>query len=209
MHDLDRQMLEQYEHEGIFGEAGAELSETQELALASEFLEIASEEELEQFLGDLWNRTKAAASQVYNSSAVQSAIPALKAAGRGFLPIAAGKLSDRYFPGSGGMVQAGVQGLADQLLKEQLEGLSAEDRELAVARRYVRFALDALDRAAQAPERVPPQVAGQVAIRDAARQHIPGLVPLLPRLDPASQNGGGPGAGRWVRQGSSIVVELG
>ena len=68
MHDLDRQQLEQYGREGQFGEAtvgelGGQLSESQELALASELLEVNSEEELEQFLGDLWDRTKAAASR--------------------------------------------------------------------------------------------------------------------------------------------------
>lgn len=219
MHDLDRQQLEQNEREGVFGETGigelsTELTETQELALASEFLEITNEAELEQFLGDLWYRTKTAASQIYNSGAVQSAIPAVKAAGRAFLPVAAGKLADRYAPGSGDWVSAGAQQLADQLLKEELEGLSGEDRELEIARRYVRFANAALQRAAQVPPRVPPPVAGPVAVRDTARMHLPGLVPLLASLglDAVSANGeasSGAHSGRWVRQGSSIVIDMG
>jgi hypothetical protein len=212
MHDLDRQQLEHYEAEGDFGESGegpigSELTETQELALAGEVLEISSEAELEEFLGDLWDRTKAAASNLYNSSAVQTALPYVKAVGAKVLPVAAGKLADAAWKGSGDYVKAGTGALIDQWLKDELEGLSAEDRELALARRYIRFAHDALLRAARTPERVPAPVAGQVAVRDAARSHIPGVVPFLPQL-----NGGSPAdepaAGRWVRHGSTIVIEL-
>ena len=212
MHDLDRQQLEQYEDEGVFGETGggpigAELTEVQELELAGEVLEVGSEAELEEFLGDLWNRTKSAAGQVYNSAAVQRALPTVKAVGAKVLPVAAGKLADLAWKGSGDFVKAGAGALIDQWLKEELEGLSAEDRELALARRYIRFAHDALLRAAQMPERVPPPVAGQVAVSDAARTHIPGVVPFLPQL-----NGGGPSAeptaGHWVRRGSTIEIEF-
>jgi uncharacterized protein (DUF697 family) len=190
MHDLDRQQLEQYEGLGeLSGELGLELSEAQELALASEILEVTSEEELEQFLGDLWRRTKAAATSAYNSPAVQSAIPALKTAGRSFLPAAAGQIADRYYPGSGPMVSAGAQMLADQWLKEELEGLSNEDRELEVARRFVRFANQVLQRAAQAPARVPPRVAAQAVVRDTARDLIPGLVPFVGQLFRSASDG--------------------
>jgi hypothetical protein len=212
MHDLDRQQLEHYEDEGVVGESGvgpigSELTESQELALASEVLEIASEAELEEFLGDLWNGTKAAASRVYNSAAVQKALPYAKAVGAKVLPVAAGKLADLAWKGSGDFVKAGAGALIDQWLKEELEGLSAEDRELALARRYVRFAHDALLRAARTPERVPPRVAGQVAVRDAARSHIPGVVPFLAQLNGGSP-AGEPAAGRWVRRGSTIEIEL-
>ena len=186
MHDLDRQQLEQYEAVAglgeTVGELAPELTEAQELALAAEVLEITSEEELEQFLGDLWNRTKAAATRAYNSPTVQAAIPAVKAAGRSFLPALAGQFADRYYPGSGPSVGAGVQMLADQLLKEELEGLSNEDREFELARSFVRFANQALQRAAQTPPRVPPRTAAQVAVRDTARNLVPGLVPFVNQL---------------------------
>jgi hypothetical protein len=213
MHDLDRQQLEQYEDEGVFGESGigeigSELTETQELALAGELLEVSSEDELEEFLGDLWDRTKAAAGQFYNSDAVQSSLPTLKAVGRKVLPIAAGKLADYAWAGSGDIVKAGAEGLADQWLKEELEGMSAEDRELALARRYIRFAHDALERAARTPQRVPSRVAGQIAVTDAARTNLPGLVPFLPQLSGGSDDGD-PTAGRWIRRGSTIEIEFG
>jgi hypothetical protein len=210
MHDLDRQQLEQYEDEGAFGESEqhGQLSETQELELANEVLEVTSEEELEEFLGDLWNRAKSTAGQIYNSAAVQQALPTVKAVGAKILPVAAGKLADYAWPGSGDYVKAGTGALVDQWLKEELEGLSAEDRELALARRYIRFALEALDRAAKTPKRVPPHVAGQIAVTDSARTHIPGVVPFLPQL--TGFNGASePTAGRWVRRGSTIEIEFG
>jgi hypothetical protein len=216
MHDLDRQQLEQNEGIGEYGEAtgvvGGELTETQELALAAEVLEVSSEEELEQFLGDLWNATKAAASKAYNSDVVQSAIPGLKAVGTAVLPKAAGWLADRYAPGTGGIASAGVQAAVDQWLKEELEGLSGEDREFEAARRYVRFVNDALQRAAQVPERVPPQVGAQIAIRDAAREHVPGLVPFLVQMSGSGSDGNvgveAASSGRWTRQGQAIVIDL-
>jgi hypothetical protein len=205
MHDLDRQQLEQQEAMGGYGEAApsGELTDAQELALASEVLGISNEEELEQFLGDLWDAAKTAASSAYNSNVVQAAIPGLKAVGTAVLPKAAGWLADRYAPGTGGIARAGVQAAVDQWLKEELEGLSGEDREFEVARRYARFVNDVLRRAAQVPDRVPPRVAAQVVLRDAAREHVPGLVPFLAQLE-----NGGPVSGSWTREGSAIVVHL-
>ena len=222
MHDLDRQQLEQYQQEGALGEhAIGELSEAQEMELASQFLEIGSEAELEQFLGDLFQRAKAAAGdayaaagRAYNSDLVQKqVIPALKSVARAYAPGAAGMGAERILPGSGRWVEAGTKQLADQWLKEELEGLSGEDREFEIARRYIRFAIDALQRALQAPPRVPQPVAAKVAVGEAARIHAPGLVPYVPELVGAARSGNGShqaaSSGRWVRKGSSIVVYVG
>jgi hypothetical protein len=216
MHDLDRQQLEQHEAMAGYREApgvvSGELNETQELELASKVLEATSQQELEEFLGDLWDATKAAASQAYNSNAVQAAIPGLKAVGAAVLPKAAGWIANRYAPGTGDIAQAGVQAAVDQWLKEELEGLSGEDREFEAARRYVRFANSTLQRAAQVPERVPPRVGAQIALRDAATEHVPGLVPFLVQIsNGGASNGVGveaPASGRWTRHGSSIVIDL-
>ena len=173
MHDLDRQQLERFDETG-YGEAfpqalGLELDEGQEMALASEFLEVTDEEELEGFLDDLFRRTATAARRIVNVPTVRQALPAVTAAGRALLP---------------GVPMAGAAAgmLADQLLKEELEGLSAEDREFEGARRFVRFANAALQHAARTPERVPPAVAAQVAVRDTARDLLPGIVPFVGQL---------------------------
>jgi hypothetical protein len=100
----------------------------------------------------------------------------------------------------------------DATYGKELEGLSAEDREFEIARSYVRFAIEALRRALQTPPRVPKPVAAQVALREAARKHAPGLVPVAPALAGTTAGGNGSNgaeSGRWVRQGTSIVVDLG
>jgi hypothetical protein len=217
MHDLDRQQLEQHERAGLFGESprrepGHQLSESYEMELAAELLEVNSEEELEQFLGDLLARATSAASRAYNSDAVQSALPGLKAIGRVVLPRAASYVANRFAPGTGDIAGAGAHAAVDQWLKEELEGLSGEDREFESARRYVRFANDALSRAAQMPANVPPPVAGQVAVTDAARQHMPGAVPFVGEAfeeEPRHDGAQGREEGRWVRRGRTIVIDLG
>jgi hypothetical protein len=224
MHDLDRQQLEQHEREGLLGEhTTGELTEAQEMELASHFLEVTNEEELEQFLGDLFNRAKAAAGDIYaaagrayNSDLVQSqVIPALKRAARSYGPGLAGRAAERVLgPGSGTWAQSGAQWAADRWLKEELEGLSGEDREFELARRYIRLAMESLQRALQTPPRVPPPVAARIAISEAARKHAPGLVPIVPQLvggaaAPAAGANGATSSGRWVRRGSTVVIDLG
>jgi hypothetical protein len=224
MHDLDRQQLEQYEQEGLFGESAiGELTEAHEMELASQFLEIASEEELEAFLGDLFNRVKKtstfnAARDAYNSTLAQKrVIPMVMRAA----PLAADFASKLLLP-SGvdadvfGMTQHALQSTKaklDGVFKKELEGLSGEDREFEAARSYIRFAIEALQRALQTPPRVPQPVAAQIAVRESARRHAPGLVALMPALTGAAPQppgtNGGESSGRWVRRGSSVVIDLG
>jgi hypothetical protein len=221
MHDLDRQQLERYEQEGFVGEYPiGEVTEVQEMELAAQFLELTGEAELEEFLRDLWRSVKAAtgdaARSAYNSDLSQNTvIPALMKAA----PIVARVAANVVEPGSGAaaadrttVLADRAKVLADQWLRQELEGLSGEDREFEIARRYIRFAIDALQRALQAP-RVQQQVAAEVAVSEAAREHLPGLVPLVPELvsnalSVRGSNGDGR-SGRWVRQGSSIVIDLG
>ncbi len=80
----------------------------------------------------------------------------------------------------------------------ELEGLSPEDKEFEVARRFVRLAGDTVDEARQRPAREPGQ-AVQLALLHAARRHAPGL--LRQRAQTAV-----PQTGRWQRQGNLIVV---
>ena len=219
MHDLDRQQLEQYEQEGLLGEYElGEMTEAQELELASELLEIASEEELEEFLGDVWKRVSAGAKSAYNSDLAQKyVIPtvmryapvAVDAAAQAILPPG---VDVDAFRRTQQLLQMGKAKL-DATYGKELEGLSAEDREFEIARSYVRFAIEALRRALQTPPRVPKPVAAQIAVREAARQHAPGLVANVPAPAGTTPLGNGSNgampSGRWVRQGSSIVIDLG
>ena len=80
----------------------------------------------------------------------------------------------------------------------ELEGLSPEDKEFEVARRFVRLAGDTVEEARRRPAQEPSQ-AVQLALLHAARRHAPGL--LRRRAQTAV-----PQAGRWRRQGNVIVV---
>ncbi len=78
----------------------------------------------------------------------------------------------------------------------ELEGLSPEDRDYELARRFVGLAGAALARAAAAPADAPAAALARNALAGAARHHAPGLLPEL-----AATSGG-----RWVRRGRVIVV---
>jgi hypothetical protein len=212
MHDLDRQQLEHDEDRQQLEQSAeqGELTEAQELALAAEALEVSSEDELEQFLGDLWDRAKATVSPATRQAIVDTG----KAAGRYFLPALVGIGAEKLSPGHGygPMAAAATKMVADQWLKEELEGLSAEDREFEIARRYVRLIWDAILRATHGPPDVPPPIAARVAMAGAARQNAPGLVPFLADLAPngaGHDTAGATSTGRWFRRGSSIVIDLG
>src|ERR1700739_4418547 len=60
------------------GELSVPLSETQELELASELLEVASEQELEQFLGDVFHGVGNALGQFVRSDTAQALGAVLK-----------------------------------------------------------------------------------------------------------------------------------
>jgi hypothetical protein len=85
----------------------------------------------------------------------------------------------------------------------ELEGLSPEDREYEVARRFVRFASSAAARAARAT-RIPPSAAVRQAVRTSARRFAPGLLRI-----PTYVAGGTPRRSRrgtWVRRGRAIIL---
>jgi hypothetical protein len=85
----------------------------------------------------------------------------------------------------------------------ELEGLSQEDREFEAARRFVRFASEAVKNAA-ATDAADPVAAAQSATAAAARRFAPGLLNLRQMAPsfPASHAA----SGQWVRQGRNILV---
>jgi len=90
----------------------------------------------------------------------------------------------------------------------ELEGLSSEDREFEVARRYVSFAGEAVKNLASAPSGLDPRTAANAAAVAAAKTHAPGLLP--PRqagMEPQSYSSFPTGhSGRWMRRGNKIVL---
>ncbi|HEY3956346.1 MAG TPA: hypothetical protein VGM53_23500 [Streptosporangiaceae bacterium] len=174
-------------------------SETEEMELAAELLEVTSEQDLEQFLGDVF---RAAGGFVRSDTgrALGGILgDTLRSAAKQALPVVGRALGDA----AGGYADFGAKAgtAAGSLLGLELEGLSAEDREFEVARQLVRYAGSAVRHAA-APRRTPPKAAARTAAMRAARAYAPGL---LPRLHGRSTQSW-PRGGRWIRRGRTIVL---
>ena len=188
---------------GLWGEADGQ--ETDELALAAELLEVTDEDELDQFLGDLAKRAVSAARDFAGSAAGQAVGKVLKSAARKALPQLGQAVGNYFVPGAGGQAGRQVGTWLGSKFETglQLEGLSAEDRDLETARAFVRFATDTAQRTAATPKSVPAAQAAQQAATAAARQHLPGL---LKRAGQPGQAGSSAASGRWVRRGRNIVI---
>jgi hypothetical protein len=163
----------------MFGETGAQggapLNEMQEMELAAELLEITNEQELNQFIGRLIRTVGRAAGQVVRGPIGQALAPVLKQAARTLLPAAGAALGNLVVPGVGGAIGGKLASAAGKAFGLELEGLSGEDREFEVARRYVRFAGAATRNALRVPPRVPPVRGARLATRVAARRYAPGI----------------------------------
>jgi len=227
MHDLDRIQLEtgEYEYGELGGEYEGELEgersstlvpEHRELELASELLEVGSEQELEQFLGDLISGAAGAVGRFAESPTGRAVGGILKDAARKALPILGQAVGGYVAPSGGGDWGRRAGAAASQLFELELEGLSSEDKEFELARRYVQWARAAARTAARTAGRMqaPPQAIARSAAVHSARRYAPGLLSLI---DPASNGATGavvgarahaPLTGRWVRRGRYVVVHL-
>src|SRR5215204_4525844 len=162
----------------VYGEQSGELpfNETQEMELAAELLSVSNEQELEQFLGNLIKSAGQAAGSFVRSPVGQALGGVLKNAARQALPIVGGAIGSYVGGSTGGDVGRQLATTAGRVFGLELEGLSGEDQEFEVARRFVRFAGAAAGRAAVAPRNVPPQHAARAAAVGAARRFAPGLL---------------------------------
>ena len=181
----------------VYGEQSGEVpfNETQEMALAAELLSVSNEQELEQFLGGLIKSAGRAVGSFVRSPVGQALGGVLKDAARQALPIVGGAIGSAVGGTSGGDIGRKLATTAGRVFGLELEGLSGEDQEFEVARRFVRFAGAAAGRAAVAPRNMPPRQAARSAVVGAARRHAPGLL-----------RGGAPTQGfrgRWGRRGSA------
>ena len=217
MHDIDRVQLEvgneafetgEIEAEQFeFKETGEVFGETENMELASELLAVSSEGELEQFLGALVAKAGKSLGRFVGSPEGQALVGVLKRAARQVLPTL-GSSVGHYLGGNEGAKLGGqVASAAGRAFGLELEGLSNEDREFEVARRYVNFAGEAV-RKLPADGAANPIPAARAAALAAAQTHAPGLsqVPATKgpsAVDPAHGSGA---TGRWVRHGSKITL---
>ena len=150
----------------------------QELELASELLEVTSEEELDRFLGDLMRSATTAASNFAKSDTGRALGGVLRNTAKQALPAVAGAIGGKLGPGGAEWGRRAGAAAAD-LFGLELEGLSSEDREFELARAFIRFAQAACRNAAKAPSDAPAPAVVRAAVTSAARHHAPGLLPLI------------------------------
>ncbi len=193
----------EWEGEGEW-EFASELSEENlEYELAAELLAVTNEGELDQFLGKLVSSIGRGVSRFARSGVGRKLIGGLKAVAKKALPIAGGAVGTFFGGPMGGAIGGKLGSMASRLFEVQMEGLSPEDREFEVARRYVRFARTAAQNAAANASRpAPPKKIAYVAMKKAAAKHAPGLVrpPVKAAAGPVGSSG------RWVRKGNRIII---
>lgn len=182
------------------------------MELAAELLEISDEAELDQFLGDLIKKAGQVAGKFVRSPVGQQLGGLLKGAAKKALPMV-GSAIGGYFGGAGGAKIGGqLAANAGRIFGLELEGLSHEDQEYEVAKRFVQLAGAAAKNAALAPRAVNPATAAQSAIATAARQLAPGLIRGTPAIvagaagSPCPSCGRGAVSGRWIRRGNKIIL---
>lgn len=213
--------------ESSYGETAGPLGEAEEMELAAQLQELTNEQELDRFIGNIFNSVKRAVGSVIPPAVRNQLGGMLKGVAKSVLPMAGAALGNFVVPGLGGMVGGKLASMAGQAFGLELEGMSAEDQEFEIARRYVRLVSDAAQEATFAPPTAPPQVVAQQALRAAAEKHAPGLVSgnvgqSLNQGPQAQQmqgqygqgrqstmqqmNGSRGRSGRWVRRGRTVIL---
>ena len=223
--------------EGAFSAGSPEFQELPEMMrdeLASELLEVSNEQELDRFLGNLFHKAAGAIGKVIKSPVGQALGGILKTVAKKALPIAGGALGTFAGGPLGGMVGSKLASMAGNAFGLEWEGLSPEDRDFEVARRYVHFATHAAKKAAAAPRHIDPVTVAKAAVVDAAKKFAPGLLTPLAGIAPgvphaaapyATASYGGPAEptcptcgtttftgsrhhnqGKWIRRGRQIVL---
>jgi hypothetical protein len=232
MHDIDRtdlryaQEMENFYAPNMVTYAqemeSPALSESEEMQLAADLMEIQSEEEFENFLDGIISGIAKAAGGFLNSSAGKELGKYLKGAAKKLLPLA-GTAIGGYFGGPAG---AGIGGNIAGSLAGSLE-MEQDELEWETAKTFVRLAADAAKNAALSPPGETPEETARQAVADSAQMHAPALIvpapppnsfPPLPQMGPVSPVpfppmaqkcpvcGGGHHRGRWMRRGNQIVL---
>jgi len=210
MHDVDYPYGKQMEGESFTYEfegggphsmgAGEVFGENELNELATELLEVGSDHELEQFLGNIIKKVGSAVGKVVKSPLGQSLGGMLKGLAKQALPVVGSALGNFVVPGVGGAVGGKLASMAGQALGLELEGLSMEDREFETAKQFARIAADAAHTALTAPEGAPPQRVASAAVQQALQKFAPDRGSL------GSETRSGGQSGRWVRKGNKIIL---
>lgn len=175
--------------------AARPFGEEEELALAMELLEVSSEAELDRFLGKMfktvWKGVRKAGSAI--GKVARPLAGALKAVAKTALPFVGGALGSFIpIPGVGTAIGSAVGGALARTLEMEMQGLPPEQREIDLARRFVRFAADAAREAAQ----------GEGSLQEIRAA----LIGALGRQAAVQSSQGEGESGTWRRRGERIVL---
>src|SRR5215207_771093 len=107
----------------VGGELESPLNEQQETALAQELLEISSEEELEEFLGNVFRGVAKAVGGVIRSPIGQALGGVLKNVAKTALPMVGGALGSFVAPGIGTALGSKLGSLAGNLFETNYESM--------------------------------------------------------------------------------------
>lgn len=192
----------EWETGGLGDEAEVyELEESTELELASELLEITSEEELEEFLGKLVKSVARGARTFIRSPIGKALGGVLKNVAKTALPVVGSAIGSFVAPGVGTAIGGKLGSLASSLLEvEEYESMDEAEAELEAARRYVRWASGTVRNAMRAPTGVPPRTVVRSAAVSSARRYAPALLRSQGqqgRATTAGRSAGGWGSDAW------------
>jgi len=217
MHDFDSETSEYdmeapaFEAEPLeFGEnewqpeESAVLGEDEEEELASELLEVANEEELDQFIGKLIRRRGHRGRHPMRSPLGRAIGGVLRSVARRALPLA-GVGADVAL---GARIGSGVASAADTADADGDKPPPAQDDpEFEGATRFVRIAANTLKDALTAHPHAEPRAVAQAAAQRAARLLAPRLLTTHRRVEHDGRPDSGPAMqGRWERRGDAIVL---
>ena len=155
-------------------------SEAEEMELAVELLEVTTEAELEQFLGNLFRKAWRGIKAV-GSSVIRPLGGVLKTVAKTALPFVA-TTAGTFFGGPAGGALAGKLGsLVSQALEAEAAGMSAADRDLEKCRQFVRMAGKAARAAALTPAGTKPIAVARKVLADSAQEKLTKPPPISSR----------------------------
>jgi hypothetical protein len=179
-------------------QAGSALSPAHESELAARLMEVSSEGELENFLGNVVNLVGRAIGGIKDfaaSPAGQAVVQAMKPLAKAALPAAGAAIGSAIAPGVGSAVGRALGTAASSMF--EVGEVSGEQAEYEMARRVVQLTSAAAKSAALAPPGAPPQAVGEMSIFRASRRFAPGFYRRgLHRFRPYAHRYGGFGSGR-------------
>ncbi|MBP2324864.1 uncharacterized protein (DUF697 family) [Kibdelosporangium banguiense] len=158
------------------GEVAGPLSEQEELEFANQLLEVTNEQELEQFIGNVFRKAVRGVRSFARSSAGRALGGALKSVARKALPVVGGAIGSWVAPGIGTAIGTRLGSMASRLFEFENES-AVQELELEMARRVVRIGAAAARNVAAAGRSADPRQAAHRALIAATRRHAPAALP--------------------------------